>query len=300
MDVSVIIVNYNTVNLVKDAVTSVIEKTAGISYEIIVVDNNSSDHAAIILKETFGNKIQYLQLPDNIGFGRANNEGIKIATGRNIFFLNPDTILVNNAIKILSEYLDKNTGAGACGGNLLSEKMDPIHSYRMLLPSIAEELNILLGQIPEKLFWGKNRQFNHSSKTKKVAYITGADLMIKKSIFEQTGIFKPEYFMYYEETDLCFRIKKLGYEIVSVPNAEIIHLEGKSFSTDAKNTRKAILAEKSRITFFRLNYPSGYQKIANQIHLIYIKSRIMIFSKNKEKRNFWEAVLNTFRTEQKQ
>ena len=101
MDVSIIIVNYKTLSLIVNCIRSIIEKTDGISYEIIVVDNNSNDDFSKCLKDKFGNLVKCVPLQENIGFGRANNEGLKIATGRNIFYLNPDTLLINNAIKIL-------------------------------------------------------------------------------------------------------------------------------------------------------------------------------------------------------
>ena len=92
---SIIIVNYNTVHLILDCIASVIEKTKGIEYEIIVVDNNSCDDAASKLAERFDGRFKYVQLPDNVGFGKANIEGYKHASGRNIFLLNPDTVLLN-------------------------------------------------------------------------------------------------------------------------------------------------------------------------------------------------------------
>ena len=95
MDVSIIIVNYNTVHLILDCIASVIEKTKDIEYEIIVVDNNSCDAAASKLAERFDGYFKYVQLPDNVGFGKANIEGYKHASGRNIFLLNPDTLLLN-------------------------------------------------------------------------------------------------------------------------------------------------------------------------------------------------------------
>ena len=109
MDVSIIIINYNTISFLIDAVDSIFAKTEGIEYEIIVVDNNSNDNSKTIIMEKYGKKVIYLSLPENIGFGRANNEGAKIAKGRNLFFLNPDTLLLNNATKILSDYLVMDT-----------------------------------------------------------------------------------------------------------------------------------------------------------------------------------------------
>ncbi|NDV47422.1 glycosyltransferase family 2 protein [Paludibacter sp. 221] len=296
VDVSIIIVNYNTVNLIVDAIKSVIQMTMDINFEVIVVDNCSSDNSKEILQNEFQNKIKHIALPANIGFGRANNEGIKIAQGRNILFLNPDTILLNNAIKILSDTLDSDEQIGACGGNLYDENKKPTHSYRMIFPSIYWEINDLLSRIPEKIILGKNSEFNHTYREKKVAYITGADLMIKKSVIDQVGIFSPLFFMYYEETDLCFRIKKANFNIVSVPNAKIIHLESKSFAKETINTTQIKMSEESRCTYYKIHYSALYKKIADAIYSIHIHSRIIIFFLfYKKKYIYWKTVLDIFK-----
>lgn len=225
-DVSVIIVNYNTREMTSECIDSVFKKTTGVFFEVILVDNASTDDS----KEFFekDGRIKYIYNEENLGFGKANNKGIEIASGRNVFFLNSDTILVNNAIKILSDYLDKNKDAGICGGNLYDMEMNPIHSYQMYYPSIKEELNELLNCIPTAIIKSDRSQFNNTGKPKEVAYITGADLMIKKNLVDEYGGFNPIFFMYFEETELCYRIKSAGYQIVSVPEAKIIHLCGKS------------------------------------------------------------------------
>lgn len=251
MDVSIIIVNYKTVPLILNCLESVYAKTEGVDFEVIVVDNNSGDGFAEKIQGKYP-KVQCLSLPENIGFGRANNEGLKIAKGRNIFFLNPDTLLLNNAVKVLSDYLDAHPEVGVCGGNLYDEDMKPTHSYRMCLPGIYWELNDLFHGLLDKMRWGKNVQFNHAGKPLKVGYITGADMMVRRKVLEQVGSFSPKFFMYYEETELTFRIKKAGYRVVSVPETEIQHLEGKS--TGGKiNSVKSYYMHKSSIVYYELH-----------------------------------------------
>lgn len=177
IDVSIIIVNYNTCRLTENCIRSIYEKTKEISFEVILVDNASKDGSKELF--THDSRISYIYLSDNIGFGRANNEGLKKAKGRNILFLNSDTLLVNNAIKILSDYLDNNYRVGAVGGNLYSNQGAPLHSYRRLSP-IALELNIMLANILSKIFFGRNEEHNHTEKPIEVKYIVGADLMVKK------------------------------------------------------------------------------------------------------------------------
>lgn len=272
MDVSIIIVNYKTVPLILNCIESVYARTEGICYEIIVVDNNSQDGFAEKIQSRFP-KVICLPLSENIGFGRANNEGIKIAKGRNIFFLNPDTLLLNNAIKILSDYLDTHPKTGACGGNLYDEDIKPTHSYCMMLPGIRWELNGLFHGLIDKVQYGKNAQFNHTGKPRKVGYITGADLMIPRCVLEKVGVFSPEFFMYYEETELSFRIRQKGYGILSIPGAEIQHLEGKSMGGKKVNLNRILMYDTSYSTYLRLCSGAFERKLVRAIRLfrLYLK-----------------------------
>ena len=248
MDVSVIIVNYNTKDLTLACIESVMEKTSGIDYEILLVDNASTDGSRELFERD--NRISYLYLEQNLGFGKANNKAVDIAKGRNVLFLNSDTLLVNNAIKILSDYLDENEKVGACGGNLFTEEMAPAQSYEAWAPSMLTAVNGFLRDIPSKIFAGKSARFNHTKAPKNVAYITGADLMVKQSVLQQVGgAFDPRFFMYYEDTELCYRIKKNGFLIQSVPSAEIIHLAGRSAKSN--KSKKAQVSE-SRDIYFSL------------------------------------------------
>ena len=125
MDVSIIIINYNTLDMTRACIDSIFEKTSSLDFEVILVDNNSKDNSKDFFEKD--KRIIYVYNNDNLGFGVANNVGLKFAKGRNILFLNSDTLLVNNAIKILSDYLDGNSDVGACGGNLYNKDMTPIN-----------------------------------------------------------------------------------------------------------------------------------------------------------------------------
>lgn len=279
-DVSIIIINYRTSKLINDCIDSILRLTKGVSYEIIVVDNNTEDLRKVI-KEASNPDLKLIQLQENVGFGRANNVGFEIAQGRNLFCLNPDTILLNNAVKILSDYLDANPNCGACGGNLYDENGDPIHSFRRVLPGILDSLSIFSYHYIERLIWGKNYQFNSYNKPLKVAYITGADLMIPHRVIKKVGGFDPDYFMYYEETDLCYRISKHKFEIFCVPISKIIHLVGQSHKTSSNqklNINPLIysIESKSRRTYFNKNCTKTTRIISYFILRLNCLIRIMI------------------------
>lgn len=294
MDVSVIIVNYNTHVLLKNIVESLYEKTINISFELIIVDNNSTIRPSDYLT-SYDKGIVYIDLDENIGFGRANNEGIKIAKGRNILFLNPDTILLNNAVKELCDFLDKNRDVGACGGNLYDEFLLPTISYEMNFPSIFYECNLITGKMLEKMRYGKNRIHNLSGEPISVAYISGADLMVKRTVLDKVGGFNPLFFMYYEETELCWRISKEGYKIKSIPSAQIQHLEGKSFSEEKINKVRLDMMYSGRNIFYNLCYTNIYKRCANFIFQILLAVIIVkSFTLSRTKLDYWLAVKESF------
>jgi len=288
MDVSIVIVNYNTKDLLKQCIESVFAKTQDLIYEIIVVDNASSDGSQQMLKEVFPEVI-LVESPENLGFGRANNIGFDYAKGRNIFLLNSDTILLNNAVKILSDYLDDNPKTGICGGNLYDEKEQPLHSFRRSLPSLLFELSVLLGDILFKIIYGKNQEFNYTNKPLKVAYITGADMMINASVLSIAGKFDPDFFMYFEESELSWRVKKAGFSIYSVPSARIIHLESKSFSDNYKKIKMQL---NSRSLYYKKTHSWFSRKIINIIYFLTIHSKIILFkiSGNSRRLNYYKAL----------
>lgn len=288
VDVSIIIVNYNTCEITEACLNSVFEKTVGITFEIILVDNASTDGS----REVFGKRkdITYLYQQENLGFGRANNVGLEKAMGRNVLFLNSDTLLINNAIKILSDYLDANTKVGGAGGNLYSSTMFPLHSYRRFSPLLFD-MDICLSGILGKLLYGKNMEHNHTSTPFYVVSIIGADLMVKKTTLDMVGYFDPRFFMYCEETELCHRIRIGGERLVSVPDAKIIHLEGASFTSENKLIRRVVMNRESTRLYCSLHYSKIYSAMVEFVWRITIWSRILWYAvKHSPKKFFWMAI----------
>lgn len=236
VDVSVIIVNYHSADLIIDCVNSIFEKTEGISFEVIVVDNASGDGSAERIQKAFGERIQVIAAPENLGFGRANNLGNHYAKGETVFLLNPDTVLVNNAIKILHDALKTHPAYGVVGGNLYMPDMSPAPSYWLKFDDIDTEKKnaswrkLIGSKVREKLGFNKSLPFedafNRTEQALQVAYIFGADMMMKKALFDEVGGFDPDFFMYAEEEELTWRITQKGYQVMSIPEAKIIHLEG--------------------------------------------------------------------------
>lgn len=287
-DVSVIIVNFNTRELTSSCLDSVFEKTHGVSFEVIVVDNASTDGSRDVFEKD--NRITYIYNETNLGFGRANNVGLCLASGRNILFLNSDTLLRNDAVSILCRYLDSHAGTGVVGGNLFDAGGQPVHSFHRYRPSLYGELNEALLGLPNRLLFGKNAEFNHSGEPLRVKHITGADLMIRKAVLEEIGGgFDPDFFMYHEDTELCWRVAKAGYLLESVPEAEITHLVGSSSKrTPSRNKVRMFL--NSRKLYFRKCTSIAHRLLIYPVMFLVFSFKRIIFSFVKPHREFWSEM----------
>ncbi len=293
MDVSVIIVNYKVPGLVCDAVESVLNNTDYLSYEILIADNSPEEGLGKLLSNRFGSQVKYCPMAENIGFGRANNEALKEASGRNIMFLNPDALVMENAIKILSDYIYSQPETGIAGGNLYDNKMNPVYSYRCFLPSVFWELNDLFSLFPEKILKGRNATFNHTDKVMEVAYLTVAAMMIPRIVIIETNGFDPSFFLYFEDTDLAFTLRNRGYKICNIPQAKIMHAGGRSFSDNNARTERYLCG---KLLYYRKNLNLINRFVALSIFKFTILSRIIVFKLilNKSKSNEWEKTRKIF------
>lgn len=218
MDVSIIIVNYNTRHLTSDCITSVVEKTEGISYEIILVDNASNDGS----KEMFENdsRVTYIYSERNGGFGYGNNLGMEVAKGRYFLLLNSDTLLVNNAVKEFYDFAESQTRKQVYGCYLQNGKRQySCSSFFFPAFTIKDFL---------KRFWGKKHKKEDGFEIKNVEAISGADMFFHREIYDRIGGFDNNIFLYGEEGEWQYRMMKAGYPCCIIPQPQIIHLEGQS------------------------------------------------------------------------
>lgn len=225
---SIIIVNYYSAELIYNAIQSVITHTHDISYEIIVVDNSADEHGKNKLLQAFPN-IQWVDMTYNAGFARANNAGMKLAVGNSLLLLNPDTIILDNALAACYKRL-MDSDFAAAGVQLLDEDHKPQISGNFF---VKGGLNHLL-PIP---YWGGFiRWVAYRAKTKvpnvqqaksieEVDWITGAFLMVKKSAVEKAGLMDEDFFLYAEEVEWCSRLQKVGCLCI-FGDLNIVHLEG--------------------------------------------------------------------------
>lgn len=253
MDVSIIIVNYNTIQLTQNCINSIFQHTRDVNFEVIVVDNDSTDGSKEILSAD--TRIIYLQSGDNIGFGRANNKGYAIAKGKYLFLLNSDTILLNNAIKLFYDIAEGDSSDVGCWGTILLDK-EGRHavSYGKFI-SIWDDLYLqwirlpwsMLIKKPLKVCW-----YNYPiNKSRNVDYITGADIFMRKDIADQYGLFDPAYFMYFEETDMQRRYASHNIKRRICAQPKIVHLEGGSQNKKKTNYKMQLIRFKSKLTYLK-------------------------------------------------
>lgn len=245
MNVSIIIVNYNTKDLLISCLESINTYTQYLDYEIIVVDNGSKDGS----KEYFTQRldIKYMYSKENLGFGRANNIGAEQASGKYLLFLNSDVLLRNNAVKYFFDFAESShEKLGALGCILTDIFGNNIHSYGPFI-TLKNEIKILFTKY---LRFFKDKNITNPSSIQsplEVDYITGADLFVPRSVYIELGGFDPLFFMYCEETDWQKRMADNGYKRLIIPGPMIVHLEGGS-DTNGTKVWTASRMERNRIS----------------------------------------------------
>lgn len=230
-DVSIIFVNYKNTSLVIDSIDSIRRHTSNLKYEIIIVDNSNDINVINELNDKIKD-VLIIDAKSNLGFGKANNLGSTYAKGKYLFFLNTDTLLINNAIFELKEFMDKTSDCGIVGPNLYTIDLKPnssFYKYEWNIKTRKKTNSILF--FFRKYFIKKSIFFNYTDKPQiSNGDVHGASLMIRHDLFLEIGGFDKDIFMYAEESLLCFNVRhKTNYKIYNYPNAKIIHLEGGSF-----------------------------------------------------------------------
>lgn len=277
--VSIIIVNYHTSHLLLHCVDAIEEQVKGVDYEIIVADNASSEEELVLLRDD--KRFTLLELDENVGFGNANNAAAQMAKGDYLLLLNPDTVLLNDAVTLLFRYMDAHPEVGICGGNLYDSDLQPTHSFHRLYPSFLSEMDFALGQVYRKIHFRGNAQFNRSEHPIEVAMITGADLMIRTDVWKKLKGFDTIFFMYGEDADLCKRCKQLGYSVVAIPEAHIQHLEGKSFMESESHCRRIL---DGRFTYFNKHYGTLYNKLTDAMNILSLHIAVFIYRLRRNER----------------
>ena len=264
VDLSVCFVNYNSGGYLADCLLSLIELTAGISYEVIVVDNNSNDDS-LELAKTVNKDLILIKNIQNVGFSAANNQAIRISNGRHILLLNNDILLKNNVLKMLVEFQDSHPESGACGGKLESPEGRIQNQCKRGMPTPWNILSHLLkldNIFPSrKLFGGYLLTYLDPNVVNEVEAISGACMMISRDALDKVKGLDEDFFLYGEDIDLCLRIRKSGWKIFYVPQARLIHYGEKGSRADVYN--RICQYYRSMFIFYNKHYRAKYPFYVN-------------------------------------
>jgi len=260
---SIIIVSWNVKDLLRRCLNSVIESLRSgegqqLSWQLIVVDNASTDGSEAMLREEFP-QVHLIANEENVGFTRGNNQGIAFSDGRYVVLLNPDTEIVGHALEEMVAYMEAHHQVGALGPQLL----DPdgqVQSSRRRFPSLSTaymESTFLQQWFPESDILRRYYVLDSSDdETQAVDWVVGACLLMRREALEEVGPLDERFFMYSEELDWCYRVKKLGWRVVYLPTAQVIHHLGKS--SEQVLPVRHIQFQRSKVLFFKKHH--GYWK----------------------------------------
>ena len=262
-DVSIIIVNWNSGKYLEKTINSVIEKTKDVSYEIILIDNNSNKEEESFLfldNLTVYNNVTIIKSDENLGFAKANNRGMEIAKGRNILILNPDVIMHNNVVQILSNYLDSNENVGMVGPKIFDINGNFQQNCMKGKPYPKDTLFHLIGlakAFPNSRYLnGYALRYLNREEINECCGLSGCCMMLKKSLYEEIGGMDEQFFMYQEETDWGLRTSRAGYTTIYNPNAVITHYQG--VTTEKVKIQSIWIFTQSMMKFFKKHFWNDY------------------------------------------
>ena len=255
LDLSVILVNWNGKELLNRCLDSVFLNTRGIEYEVLVVDNGSEDGSEEMVKKDFPD-VLLLRNQRNEGFSRACNQGIRASCGKKILLLNSDTVVQDNAIREMVDFLDRNPRAGLAGCMLLNED----GSYQKSAGKVRNVAN----EMEERLirFGLKKRirplcriEERFAGRARSIDWVSGAFLMIRRSVADEIGLLDERLFLFFEDIEWCTRARDAGWHVMYNPDVRVIHSGGGS--TAKAGDRSFLEYRKSQLLFYQKRYGNG-------------------------------------------
>jgi GT2 family glycosyltransferase len=231
LDLSIIIVNYNVKEFLQNLLHSIEKASSDISKEIIVIDNASDDGSVEVIKEKFPT-VKLIVNKTNVGFGRANNQGLTIAKGKYILFINPDCIVSEDTLDNLISFFETQPECGLAGCKILNADGTLQLACRRSFPGPWTSFTKVTGLSnlfpASRIFARYNLTYLDENKTYEVDAVSGSFMMIRKEVYEKVGGFDEQFFMYGEDLDLCYRVQKSGFKVFYVHTTQVIHYKGES------------------------------------------------------------------------
>jgi hypothetical protein len=242
LDLSIIIVNWNARDLLTRCLQSVYDTTSNLDFEVIVVDNASNDGSQAMIRQRFP-QVRLIENDQNVGFARANNQALTVSRGRYFLLLNSDTIVLPHALEKMVQFADAHAESGLIGCKLLNSDGSLQKSWASFPTFWSEVL-------------GRNFRVRRRVEEEPLAYevdwVGGACLLVQPAAINEVGLLDESFFMYSEETDWCFRMRRQGWKVYYLPGVEVIHLGGGSASRT--NATQLVRLYDSKIRFFRKHY----------------------------------------------
>ena len=242
LDMSVILVCWNNLDYLEPCLNSLYDSNLHSQFDVVVVDNGSTDGSQDMLRDKFPD-VRIIQNDHNVGLGKASNQGIEVTSGRYILLLNNDTIVNGTSLDRMVEFLDSNPNAGAVGGKLLNPD-GSVQSCYNDFPSLKEEF-LIATRLGENIWEGYPGKIKGDEITS-VSWMGSACLMLRRSALDKVGLLDEEYFIYGDEADLQYRLKKDGWELFYLPDVTTIHYGGKSCCNCRALKRKVQVLETGR------------------------------------------------------
>ncbi len=257
MKLSIIIVNYNVKYFLEQCLNSILDSNITFTYEIFIVDNNSTDGSIEYLKSKYKYKnIHLIENKTNPGFSKANNQAIVLAKGKYILLLNPDTIIGENTLQNVCHFMDSQPISGAIGVKMINGLGQFLPESKRGFPypwaSFCKIFGLASLFPKSSLFGGYNLLYLDENNTHQVPILAGAFMMIRKEAFDKAGLFDEDFFMYGEDIDLSYRIQQAGYKNYYLPEC-IIHYKGES--TDKNDSQYMNAFYGAMRIFYNKYYP---------------------------------------------
>ena len=294
IDISIIVVNYNAKEFLRKCIASILKNVKSISYEVIIIDNNSSDKSAEMIEKEFS-QVKLIANKNNVGFSKANNQGVKISKeSRFVLFLNPDTVVHKQVIEGMINFMNTHEDAGAATCKLImpNGKIDDATHRGFPTPWNAfSHFSGLEKLFPNsKLFAGYSLGWMNMDSSHEIDVLAGAFMLVRREAGEKVGWWDEDYFFYGEDIDFCYMLKQKGWKIYYVPGVFVTHYKGvsggikavsKEITTASEETKKR--ATKSRFNamriFYKKHYEEKYPKLITWLmyKAIFIKERLSSF-----------------------
>jgi hypothetical protein len=251
-ELSIILVNWNSRDYLIECIASVYEQTPGICFELVVVDNASPEGGVDAVLQQFP-LVKMVKCERNVGFAAANNIGFRQSVGRYILLLNPDTRLTGPAISVMLDQIKSLPDAGIVGCKLLNTDLSVSTTSIQKFPTILNQLLTLESlrlRFPGFPLWDIAPLFSETGVPIKVDVIPGACMMLKRDVFERAGLLSEDYFMYAEDIDLNYRVRKLGLSSYYVGEAQIVHHGGRSSSRQKISQWSTVMTYRAMLRFY--------------------------------------------------